>query len=81
VIQPPTFIPVNDNFALDLSSADSIDINCSNSNIDPNKAARDGFAFGNVLEPETYFDFMPKRKSNVSNPLFQGTSNLQDLKK
>ena len=77
---PPMVIPKSENFALDLSSADSIDISCNNSVIEASKTVKESFSFGNVLEPETYFDFMPKRKSNESNPLFQGTINLNSLK-
>ena len=70
---------VDNNMALDLSSANSIDI-VDSSMIDVLKNAET--AFDNDLnDSEVYFQCLPKTTTtHQSNPLFEGTNNLLDLK-
>ena len=66
---------------LDLSCADSIDLNSNSSMIDALKNVdKDILATEENDDSEFYFQFMPKKINNSSNPLFQATTNLESLR-
>ena len=66
---------------LDLSCADSIDLNSNSSMIDALKnVEKDILATEDNDDSELYFQFMPKKVNNSSNPLFQATTNLESLR-
>ena len=68
--------PTVDMMALDLSSADSIDLNSNTSMIDVLKTAEKDILQNENIDEELYFQFMPKKANNSLNPLFQATTNL-----
>lgn len=58
--------------------ADSINLTENTSGLDVFKQSEE--ELGQYKDEEIYFQFMPKKSNNSSNPLFQATLNLLDLK-
>ena len=65
---------------LDLSDADSIDLHSNASIIEVLKEKEKDVGTNDLSDTDVYFDFMPKKVKNDTNPLFQAT-NLDLLRK